>query len=771
MFLDDQKYIDITEELFASVSRCPNKSNVVKSSYFDLLEGTRAIEALNTKLDTGLIELSAEDLSFDSASPQSIEEVIVIQNKLILMFLSWLNNSSLPVTVLSCRYVQTLLTNYMSNKSSTMSLFDMCSFVNPRLPKTDTPYVESPEYSLVHIVLKSFTIGLCRFIGLSLNIASNVLYEEEDLTTRNMNLDFLYNVSAEDTIHELKRAIHWIQCQDFPQAKTLIHQLNLIIFLNKSESVLSLSMPVFEKSASDLPIEFLNDAIDSIEYLEEQTYTTALPPGSFSKFIQLDLDNKVIPLELYEIPQKDSWDNLKNIFSTLHSFVSKSYKLENCNRLINFLKFDIGADIANTNVLARGFFQLYLVRDDKSIFGSTKTNIGGLSIDFVENIIGVNSQVFNPSSFANLKPEVQTSADSKLQQLMQDLEAAIYHNLTIPANNVCRQQQLTSKGLLVWDNLQVSWEAFEVEIFQLFRIGDELPNGDLGLSVSSYVYYTKLNLMIELLLNGFNLQLYKPFEYYLIYWYASYLYSLQVEHVQGRIIPILQAKINYIEKSFPKKIKKLKAGPKKEQLKVIHQHNTTVALPSLTQQLNYTTLFLVPTLQATSDLVESTRTYLLVLSSLGLIDFLSGPKNSVTSFEFLFKQRLKPWSSIGVPQLPEFQHFKSSLHFASIRSQTLNSKPLLKGILDKLLKSKETFQQILKDITHNELIQSQFFQNDNQAMISWYNDLIKTGINLSIEIKNLIKSIDDKIPLHDYRIDISDGYHRYFPKVCLTKNS
>ena len=216
-------YVDITGEFFESV-RTIHDNKVVQSPLFNLLEGTRAVEIGNKKLDTGLIPLSEIDYNFDTSCPQDVDKVIGIINGLVRLYTSWLNNSSLPVTVMSCRYVQTLLENYQG------SLND-CTFENKRLPKQENYDKNSVEWKLVHKVLNSFILGLVKFVGISLHIAFNTLYEEEDLTTRNMDLDFLTDIPSEFIVKKINESIHWLNQESGIQSqkkKILCEYLELL---------------------------------------------------------------------------------------------------------------------------------------------------------------------------------------------------------------------------------------------------------------------------------------------------------------------------------------------------------------------------------------------------------------------------------------------------------------------------------------------------------------------------------------------------------------
>lgn len=812
--LDLDDLVDITDELFASLLLIQDH-RVVKSEYFNLLEGTQAIEMLNPKLDTGLIDISHEDILFDTATPLSIDEVISINNSLLISFVSWLDNSNLPVTVLSCRYVQTVLENYTKRKSLDLPLSEKCSLVNERLgvvgttPKAGTANNDSVgtatssvgaaapvnsdsagtisvddsfESKLVHLVLKSFIIGLCKFIGLCLQIAMNILYEEEDLTTRNMNLDFLLAVPVESVLHEIESAINWLKSCENSKTSILINQLELLTNLNQFESIFHLTLPVlqdYQGTTTPQKLPFLTNGIKQSQMLDFSSIT--VPPHSFSKFIQSDLDNKNIPIKLYQLEPSIAHEKLTGIFTAIESFIGNCRHISNHQQLLNFLHYDISLNIKNISVISRAIFQLFFIRDNKSILGSPNIY---LDFDFISsliaNLVGPNTAILSPDAFNNsgLKVDLVVEITTALTQSIQELESAVYHTLTLYGNNPCRQQQLMSRGLLIWDTLQVSWENFESELFNSFKIGEELLSGDIGLTVSSYVYYNKLTFMFQLLIRGIDLDLYKHYEYYLVYWYGNYLIKLIIELLQGRIYDILQSKINFIEKVLPKRFKKLKAGVKKQQLKDLIQYNQTVTLPKLQNTLEYHSAYLIPSYQGMLELIEGVRMYLVILSSFGVIDFLNSTPNSLVPFESLFNLRLKPWSSIGVPRLPTFQHYRQSLDLPFLQNpstseRTKKTTTLLSVVQQKFSASKSIHQKILQQLQENPAVKNQFLPSTVDHVETSYKQLIKSSISYSLQVDNLLKLLKDgryeEINSQNYKLTIDVGYHRYFPNITLGK--
>lgn len=317
--LNLDEYVDITGEFFESV-RTIRDNKVVQSPLFNLLEGTRAVEIGNKKLDTGLIPLSEIDYNFDTSCPKDADKVIAIINGLVRLYTSWLNNSSLPVTVLSCRYVQILLENYQG------SLND-CTFENKRLPKQTKHDKDTVEWKLVHKVLNSFILGLVKFVGISLQIAFNTLYEEEDLTTRNLDLDFLTDISPEFISKRINDSIHWLNQDSGIQnqkKEILCEYLELVNRMLDIQLILSIAVPIFEKDDKKNiknEIQFLQLGLQNIKRLSQVDFEGfQLPPGSFSKFVQFDSNNRSIPADLYMATNDECFQNLQkclNLFITM----------------------------------------------------------------------------------------------------------------------------------------------------------------------------------------------------------------------------------------------------------------------------------------------------------------------------------------------------------------------------------------------------------------------------------------------------------------------
>lgn len=756
--------VDITDELFKSLEGL-SENKVVQSPLFNLLEGTRAIEISNPNLDTGLIEVNVDDVSFDPLAPQPVDSVIGVMNRLLIGYMLWLNNLSLPLTILSCRYVQTLLQNYTSNRGT---LLQRCSLVDSRLA-SQIKDSQSLEYGLVHKVLKPFLMAIARFVGFTLLVAMEVLYEEEDITTRNMNLNYLQNEAIEVVLFELDTAKAWLSTQKLekPDFDVLQTNLNMAGYLLKLESLLGLRLNAFVPNASQFNLPFLDQAVEVASSLNFQGEN--VPSGLFSKFIQLDMDNRNIPLELYAIDASNAKQEYITTFEQIKEFVSSASQIENVAQFLNYMRYDITASSTKYNALVKGIVKLFVIRDDRLILGSL-LHLDAYVGQAIESLVGVNTVILKPINAASLKVETALLVQKKIAQLKTDLESTIYYNLLIYGNNPCRQQQLRNKGLVIWDTLQINSETLESELFVL-GIGDELTTGEALLAVSLFIFHTKLSEMLLLLINGIDLELYKDYELFLIYWYALYLSQLLLELDLGRICNIIEGKINFITHTLPKRLKKLK-GEKKQKLRDQHAHLVEHVLPKLEKTLRYHRNYTLVKLKAYCLMFEAVKSMLMIYHYIGATNFMESASKSLTSFENYFNLRLKPWLSIGVPQLPTFEQYKRSLNCPHVPNVDYANEAISATIV-KFNSSKKLFKELQKTLMEDAEVKLNFLESSAGYAQRLCEELIKTLIVYALNLTELKSKLDLGSKSAGYRMKINPGDHKFFPYIkvesCTTK--
>ncbi|CAK9439212.1 uncharacterized protein LODBEIA_P34360 [Lodderomyces beijingensis] len=770
---DDDELVDITQDIFTSLQHIKD-NRVVKSRLFELLEGTRALEALNAKLDTGLIDLDREEIVFDCTAPQSPQTVAHIQSCLLSQLVNWFESESLTVSVLSCRYVSNLLSNYLSSGD--------CSFGDGRVvghcatSAREKGQGEEFNQLVVDKVLKTFIRGLCVFIRFMLNLARTFLYDEEDIMTRCMNLNFLETVSVQSIVDEIDQVTKWMSSQQ-PEFEVvgglLISQLEIVRALNQFELKMDdVKIPFLESGVASQTqaFEFCDKVQQHISVVRDYSHDNqaSIPAGVFSRFIQADMSNSNIPVAAATPNIPHACDHLSGIFTTIGQFVTGAAQVSSINQLHDYLHFKIEYPIHQLSVFARGYFQLFFIRDDKSIFGSS-TNISELTREIVENVIGGNTILLHDltlHTLAQLKDSVKVEVTAQHGAFMQDLESAIYNNLCIFGANPCRAQQLTSKGLVLWDTLQVGWESFEVQMFQNYKIGNSLSNGEAAIGVTSYIYFQKLEMMFQLLMGGVKLELYKPFEIYWVYWYAGILLRYLIHHLQNRVHEVLEAKIVDIQVHAPKRIKKLKSGAKKDTMREQYARDVKVAVPRLLHSMQHRAR-LVESYTMLDTLASCYAKYCIVLAKLKLVDFVNGPPKRLTSMEHLYHLRMKPWSSIGVPQLPTYYSYKQSLAASA-------PEPDMRFNLLKCLEILASIKSSLADFQSKFIVWKSTDLNRHMLELEWWEEVARAGETLGTNASDLGKILSlnkDNLSniARDYRVNIGKGHHAYFVNITVEK--
>lgn len=348
---------DITKDVFASAHQL-KENKVVKSPLFELLDGTRALEVLNSRHDTGLIELKDDEIFFDCSMPQTATSIVNIQSKLLAQLVNWLEGHSLSETVLSCRYVQTMLENYFQDPDL---ISHKCAFSQPKLePQT---YTKDTDYWLVHRVLKAFVKGLCKFIGFVINLAKTFLYEEEDLITRSHDLNYFSEVAPQVIIDEINDTYEWILSHEIDHSDTIISHMKLVQYLNQLEvETASQKIPFMGNNVpTELLFSFCDEAINEINHIKQfKMYESSIPKGAFSKFIQVELGNTNVPVELASVSDTNYCEHLLGIFTVVKMYVNQAATIKSMNQLNDYLQFNIKYPIGKFSVFARGLFQLFL---------------------------------------------------------------------------------------------------------------------------------------------------------------------------------------------------------------------------------------------------------------------------------------------------------------------------------------------------------------------------------------------------------------------------
>lgn len=607
--------VDVTKFFDECASHLQTKT-IIKEPKFNLFEGTHSLEVDNRKLDSTLIKLSPEEETFDcnrlygSDEHTQLQYVVAIVDRLVRSLVCWLNDyQTLPTTVLSCRYVEYLLVE--SAKVGQLAYLH-----------TDHPLFDQ--------VLCSAVYGVCYFAKfVQRMLKAGVIFEEEDLNFNSMGLDFLSYVNHTEVLNMLQEAARTASLCGGSQ--DLVPLLQLIASLVSAFNNL-------DKLSSDTV--HLNELIEHANYLVGRTELESLeaPSGSFSMGIQKRLSNQFPPKTLI-VPGRNYQgfvvmaQDLKVVLSVIEA--------ETMMEIMQFANFF--NKVTQRHVLARALFPLFLIRSNQTVLGK-----------------------YSPSEFAHehlLEFSLMCTKGDECQTDHTLLEAAnvLFEWYQNTSQNTSRYRQGYNRQLLLWDSLQAQIEAVEVDFLSEDHDGDyvEVKEGERTplLPYTSWCYTMKIRAMIEFLLKGFDLQVYKPFETFTMYWYSYYL-AHQLEICLKKVFQFVEGKITYIH-SLNKKVKKAKSSEKKETLKTQYRF----AMDNYMEQLQVNKRFIQYMLYE-SSLVKSLSLAQVfqfgILTSYGLIHNKSPAKNKFTTDELLYNLRMKTFSTIGVPEMLPYDLMQST---------------------------------------------------------------------------------------------------------------
>lgn len=709
---------------------------------------------MNKVLDTGLIQISDDEISFDVTRPRDLQTVVSIALRLFASTMTWLNTSSLPVTVLSCRYVEECLNNYDG------SSLESCNFGTPM------PNLDSPQDSvLVHKVLLSYIRGLLIFIrNVTLLGQAGVLYEEEDLTSTSMGFNLLLEIDSTLVQEDIRNSVSWLQLNVEDGLKDdMISFLNLVHDLSQIQNLLYYQVDVY-RGVTPSGLDFLHNCVTELTKIKANIprYESLpdLPAGCLSSGIQKRRDNFLPPRDHHCDPVPQCIDAALHMCEDLVSMMGVT-ACRSITELNDFYDAFMNKRNPSIHVIARGLFQLFFIKDDRTVMGDQTKKFTSLLIDDMNSLTCHDSKIFQYFHKGS-SPEFNQS----LLSLLNNLESAYYSYVLCVSQNRCRQRQHFNKAIMVWDTLQVQTENFELEIGSKYNVTDVFTAGDSNeetpvMAISSWVYYQKLRAMLEVLLRGVELEVYRTWELFLIYWYIEYLCASIIGHF-ARILSTMEFRRVKIT-NMSKKIKKIKAGEKKQQLKELYNYKLETDIPQLDKisaLLNSKEFQMI----VFRDLAIQYKTLLSVIYDLKLLKL---PKMNKIPERLAYELQMKPFRSVGVPEFADFDRWAQSreLFVSRVRSSARKLavleqvKSICNDIKSKLVSKAPTSGQSkfvsVEDEKHNL-------------------ELIKSCVAMSLTAALLAKKCQETnfttdCALERYRVEIiRDGYHRSFPMIKIS---
>jgi N-alpha-acetyltransferase 35, NatC auxiliary subunit len=209
--------------------------------------------------------------------------------------------------------------------------------------------------------------------------------------------------------------------------------------------------------------------------------------------------------------------------------------------------------------------------------------------------------------------------------------------------NRCRVRRTLYHVTRAWDNLQLDAEEID-QIIQTKTKERPVPYqstmsrepvDSYSLPLSSWAYFYKLKQMEWIVQLGFELEVYQADELAGMYWYLNYLAKCRLQHTERIRFFIMQRVTEF--RSRPRSLDF-------EEETQLHRALSFVRLSLLNAAVTW-------------ELSDAMSCLYTVLNRLQLVKQLPRP---YSNDELRYDIRMKPFSSIGLPELPTFEEFTTA---------------------------------------------------------------------------------------------------------------
>ncbi|KAK7228892.1 hypothetical protein V2G26_001062 [Clonostachys chloroleuca] len=653
--------VDITDR-FSLAVRTLEPGELIKDEFFTLFESVGALEIMDPKMDSGCIQPGDEfEELYDVGQPLLPEEVLGIIDQLICHEMSWHLGYPLSQTLFTSVYVEALS---MPNPVG----IEQAIFVrDPKDKSNDQPMLQ---------VLRAYCLGLLKACGyVNERVRAEHSYEEEDFVTNTYNRTLLANVSTDavrTAITEARGLLERLRSEAGHSYRAeVIDALEVRlelrdIFLQATEC----PQYIKEPNLAQIPWQ---QGISLLPALKSTHHLCKPVDDSFSAKLQRKLASTIPPRPIVQLGFDDAFGNLTRLFQdgleiigVLH--YTDTQCLQTCVSAFQSKK-------PQPLVYVRTLLQTFLF-DAMEVLGSMSIR------QLIDDDLSIITLPASPL-LDRLNDEIEVVHDPRFivsQQMEFFRQRAAQPFLDILrtlCQNRCRVRRTLCHTVRAWDNLQVDAEEVdqvvqaqikESPLSHMFlnatQYADSLP-----LSLSSWAYFYKLRQMEWIIQLGFELEVYQGDELAGMYWYLNYLAKCRLRHLE-RI------------KSF--------TVSKAEEIRALQARENNHAGPQIRQlerSLSFIRLSLLDA-AATWELSDALSCLYTVLARLGLV---KPPGRPYSNDELRYELRMKPFASIGLPELPSFEDFT-----AGTKQQGTSTDDILEYCDRSLMGAKRAFETMTR---------------------------------------------------------------------------
>ncbi|KAG8853375.1 hypothetical protein FRB96_008165 [Tulasnella sp. 330] len=439
---------------------------------------------------TGYLKKSADE--FNVQTPLLSEEMAWIFDRAIAAEMGWHEGKFMSQTIHTLQYVH--------------DLYSMAS-VSTLPPQSEEDMRKRPRI-LIATVLRPLVIGMLKSCDLTWRqLLQRFVYDAEDWHSEKFEVPLCENFQTSQVVEQLDTAESWLKSSpELPYCDALLARVRLRKSLLRLLSHLSSSL-------EGVQIPLLLEARSLLEAVVHR-YPVPDPENGSPAWAAFDPTicrklTAVTPLKAIPLmEQGDAWVVLKRMLDELYELYSLAH--EGSYRTVSWM------EVLRTH--GKNWFLRLAV--------SEITTIPDRYLPTLSN--AANEQLMRAGAI-----EQSGFLIAQLVDLENRLHELIDHMFMTLNQNRPRMRRNFSKVFLAWHRLEDDMQALMNMIEQSLQ-HLQIPTG-ITARLPLVTHYLRNTLVVDHIFSGFELELYNPSEYQLMYWHLSVILQNQVSTIQDLI--------------------------------------------------------------------------------------------------------------------------------------------------------------------------------------------------------------------------------------------
>ncbi|KAH9033987.1 Mak10-domain-containing protein [Lactarius deliciosus] len=501
-------FVDVSDT-FLNAAQDMELGDVILTEDFTLYDAMSALEIGDPRMDSGLIlDDDAERLVFSPLTPLLPEEVCYVLDRAIACEMEWHAGYTLPQTIYTCLYVHHL------------------TDINPEVISRQEELQQDPArpVELVTVVIRAAIMGFLKCCDLVWReLSKGRLHDTEDWHSEKFDVSLMEGTPVGTVLSQLEDAKNWIQFllpESSPWRSALLDRISLRIDM----------LNLFRHHPSKDREQFLVLLFSARQCLQKVRSVLTPEPAphspanfAFDPRITRKL-NSFMPLRPHRLPPQDlAWDALADMFGGFAQVCKVS-------AVASLSAWKISGDLCASFArhsqkppFIRALFQSAFFTNQRVL---DVYPLRWLIDRFFVETVGIEYNTFSAVIDLAGAPPLLNIERKLSRMLLSHIQAAWF--------NPPRRRRFLARSLLEWQ------ELYHVTSMMGENWG---PLGDkdrlLIDAIPKAILLWRLSTIEEVLLSGFQLELYVKDEKSFVYWELSQVIHehLSILDSLGRIIP------------------------------------------------------------------------------------------------------------------------------------------------------------------------------------------------------------------------------------------